>query len=381
MAEGDYNSVEGQVSNTDGNTPTTNVQGNSTEKASAAPPQFATTNWSSLTDPKKGVLKTDYQVWQYPAELATSRFPHYVMFFINANAKAASIANESAVEGVKSKSAEMSMTDAGRQSGAAVGAAPGGGGPLPEIATTFKRTSHAIALYMPPGIQTSYNMQYEESGANFMGNALIGSLDKIMGSKGGTRTSAGIMSDVVGVIPGVMEAEARQVARVGAAALGGGEGTIVGITGKAENPRTESIYKSTQLRSHTFEFTFMPKDADESQVVNDIITLFKIHMHPELQSRAAGNGGVGNLDGAYLVTPNQFDIEFHNEEMSESAFGGENTRIHKVGTSVLESMSVNYSGAGQWLAYAGTNDPVHIHLSLTFKEIEPLTRQMVAQGF
>jgi len=70
--------------------------------------------------------------------------------------------------------------------------------------------------------------------------------------------------------------------------------------------------------------------------------------------------------------PNTFDIDF--------LFNGvRNRHITKVAESVLESIDVNYAPNG-WSAH---NDgaPVQTTLTLNFKEIELIDKNMINQGY
>ena len=97
-------------------------------------------------------------------------------------------------------------------------------------------------------------------------------------------------------------------------------------------------------------------------------------MHPELAVATQGNNGSVSLEGSYLITPSTFDIEFYN-------ISARNEMIHKISTSVLESMDVDYSGSGSWLAFKGTGNPYQVNVSLQFKEIRPMHRTDVIQGY
>jgi hypothetical protein len=304
------------------------------------------------------------KVWAFPPGLGEERFPHYVMFFINTNTKATA-------------SVGRTVTDEGGNNKTSVSPGATGGG-IQSFINHFKRTDSSIALYMPPQIKTTYNQNYEETEMNFLGNAIAGTLSKLKDSNGGLDAIGNAISAATIGIP---EASLRKsVGMLSNAAMSGSDAAIMGaVTGKVDNPRTEAMFKSTQLRTHQFSFTFIPQNEHESNLIADIIDIFKISMHPELATSAQGNnttlGSIDGLEGSYLITPSTFDIEFHN------GYNNQNTMIHKISTSVLETMDVDYSGSGSWLAFKGTGNPYQVNLSLQFKEIRPMHRTAVIEGY
>jgi len=296
------------------------------------------------------------RVWAFPPELGTPRFPHYVIFYINKNNRATPITEGSTtVDGGESKVNTM-------------------GGGIQSFTSNYTRTTDAIALYMPPKITTTYAQEYENTSMNFMGNALAGSVEGVKNSAGFVGgTIEALKASFVGIPEALLRREAGAFTNLG---MSGSDAAIIGAaTGKIDNPRTEAAFNSTKLRTHNFDFSFIPQSEHESKLVKDIIAIFKRAMHPEIMSSTVNNSEGHSLEGSYLITPNTFDIEFHNQD------GTKNEMIHKITMSFLENMSVDYSGAGQWLAYKGTGNPFQINVSLQFQEMRPLHRALVSRGY
>jgi hypothetical protein len=309
-------------------------------------------------------LSTTQKVFAFPSDLGTPRFPHYVMFHINNNTKATAAVG-------------TSVTPEGNEPKNLVAGQSGGG--IQSFINNFKRTDTSIALYMPPQIKTTYNQIYEKSDMNFLGNIIAGALSNLKG----VNTEEGVLKaiksagvSVAKTVAGAGEGTLRKsVGMLSNAVMSGSDAAIMGaLTGKVDNPRTEAMFASTDLRTHQFSFTFIPQNEKESDLIADIIDIFKISMHPELAVATQGNNGSVSLEGSYLITPSTFDIEFYN-------ISARNEMIHKISTSVLESMDVDYSGSGSWLAFKGTGNPYQVNLSLQFKEIRPMHRTDVIQGY
>ena len=75
-----------------------------------------------------------------------------------------------------------------------------------------------------------------------------------------------------------------------------------------------------------------------------------------------------------LIMPTEFDIEFRSGD-------AENERISKVATCILASCDIDYGPVGEFITFSGYSDPIAISLSMTFTEIEPLSRGMISKGF
>ena len=87
-------------------------------------------------------------------------------------------------------------------------------------------------------------------------------------------------------------------------------------------------------------------------------------MHPEFTQ------GEGNY--VYLY-PSEFDVVYYNN-------GQENPHLPKYTSCVLQSMEVNYTGNGYFTSFAG-GAPTHITITMTFKELAPLTKAEIAKGY
>jgi hypothetical protein len=133
--------------------------------------------------------------------------------------------------------------------------------------------------------------------------------------------------------------------------------------GYAFNPQQQILFEGIDFRTYTMSFTFTPYSRQEANDVAKIIRLFKAHSAPRI-----ANGGAG----MFFVPPSQFKVKFLFN-------GSENTKISKIATSVIESIDVNYAPNG----YATTSDgsPVQTTISISFKEIELITRERIEQGY
>ena len=124
----------------------------------------------------------------------------------------------------------------------------------------------------------------------------------------------------------------------------------------------EQTFKGVDFRKFTFDYQFFPRDIKEAQNVMNIIYQFKFHMHPEFKS---------DLNYVWIY-PSEFDISYYTG-------GVENPHLHKHTSCVLEEMNVNYTPNGQFAVFSN-GMPTQINVSLSFKELQILSKETVAGG-
>jgi len=147
---------------------------------------------------------------------------------------------------------------------------------------------------------------------------------------------------------------------------------------KVSNPYREQLFKNMEFRRHSFQYQFAPKNANEMENIMQIIQLFKYHMHPERTK-----------DRLFLAYPAEFQIEYRfnsEEQMAAAADAGftqsnRNTWLSKIGSCVLENMKVTYGNA-DFVTIQGTGGaPAFINLELQFAETEILTNDRITQDY
>ena len=154
-------------------------------------------------------------------------------------------------------------------------------------------------------------------------------------------------------------------------------GDAVGLTGAREAfeinraevvaDRMELAFKNVNRRNFQYSFKMIPKNEKEADEIRKIIYAFKFNMLPEMTSGRAGNT---------MGFPNTFDIEYR-------FLGKDNDYISRVSTCVLETMTVSYGG-DRFKTFAPRDDGapvVETSLTLSFKELELITRERVAEGY
>jgi hypothetical protein len=280
----------------------------------------------------------------YPKELGTmERHKHYVMFFINKQENSQINFGSGAV-GTGQQGAVDSSTEATT---------------LQVKRAPTKRLSQAIALYMPAQISLQHQANY--------GEAEIGAL------VAGGMTALNSMSEGLSMTDAALKIGKEGLGNagdaLGLAALDALDATIAPgaraaleiSRGKITNNRTEMQFEGVQRRDFSFSFKMLPTSPEEAQTIQDIVTLFRFHSMPEIEVSEGS-------DGRTMIPPSTFDIEYH-----------PNKHLHRISTSILTSVDVKFGG--ERTQFFVDDQPVETELSLSFKELEIITKKRILDGF
>ena len=228
-----------------------------------------------------------------------------------------------------------------------------------------RRITDSVSLYLPPNVEETTSAKYEEAATG-----IAGFLVSAFGKKELAGMDAAQLTRKLG---GGLEGIAKDMTfrAIGLAGeLVGAEGVEAlakKAFGEASNPYMEVLFDQMSLRSFTYNFQFAPRNEDEALEVQSIIQLFRFHMAPELRPNV----------NRYVGLPSQFDI--HYMFLSKDGVASENNYYNKIATCVLQDCKVNYTPNGVKSFEDG--GPTQTTMTLTFKEIELLTKDKIAQGF
>ena len=233
---------------------------------------------------------------------------------------------------------------------------------------TTTRVTDSVAIYLPPNVQDSTGVQYNDMATGMLGYAAATGLDftKFMG----TKDYEGAAKALTGGLVGFATEAAKKAAAAVAEALAGAEGAVqLGnrIFGQADNPYLEVLFETVNVREFTYNFTFAPRNEDERNNAQSIIQLFRFHMVPELQG----------AQSRFLTLPSEFDI--HYMYQAKDGTNSENDYYNKIATCVLTDCSVDYT-PGSVTSFAD-GSPTKITMTLKFKETETLTKEKVNLGY
>ena len=255
----------------------------------------------------------------------------------------------------------------GALTGALVGAAVqgGGAGAIAANASGFsraqKRLKTAIALHVPNQLSIRY-------GANWSDEETFG----MQAAQGGieiaaalAKSAGALASKDTAAAGAYANSAAKGISAIAASVAltkGPSAGAMSTMSGLAANPMKEQIFKGIDFRTFSVDYSFSPRNAAESRSVLNIIAAFKYHMHPEYK----------DANNFLFLYPSEFDIVYYHN-------GAENMNIHRHTSCVLTEMQVNYTPNGNFTTFAG-GMPTQINITMSFKELTILTKELIAQG-
>ena len=130
--------------------------------------------------------------------------------------------------------------------------------------------------------------------------------------------------------------------------------------GAKRNPFQALLFDGVDLRTFTFNWTFIPKSRAETNAINEIIRLFKYHSLPYYKDFKAGNVSTGGR--AFLSYPS----------VCLPLITGVDTLVMKA--CMINRVDVDYAGGGE-LAFLEGGNAAALKLSVTMQEMQMWTRE------
>ena len=228
-----------------------------------------------------------------------------------------------------------------------------------------RRLDTCIAMYMPAALNVTYGSDYQDQAISPLASGAADAVQNFLETKSVQSAfeagKAKLTDDIkrrtllatLGLVDALGISGAREAFEIAA--------------GEVITDRMELAFKNVNRRNFQYSFKMIPKNEKEADEIRKIIYAFKFNMLPEMTSGRAGNT---------MGFPNTFDIEYR-------FLGKDNDYISRVSTCVLETMTVSYGG-DRFKTFAPRDDGapvVETSLTLSFKEVELITRERVAEGY
>jgi hypothetical protein len=238
------------------------------------------------------------------------------------------------------------------------------------ILPTTTRITDSIAIYLPPNVKDATSVGYNNAEMGIIGAAAAGSASVLDALRKGdmsklARTAGGAATDLLATAG--LNLGSEFIGTLAGVDPEGLKGFAKKAFGQASNPYMEVLFEGVELRTFTYNFTFSPRNSDETDDVQKIIEMFRFHMLPEL------NGG----SSAFMTLPSTFDIHYMYQVTPDVSM--ENNYYSKIATCVLKGCDVDYTPNGVKSFASGA--PTQITMSLSFQETEMLTKQHVNRGY
>lgn len=248
------------------------------------------------------------------------------------------------------------------------------------LAKSTRNEVQSITLPVPSNLQVQQGAQYSDTSLGISGALAAGKIKTGDIQEAGSSLS-GVLTDVIDRATEAFKTDDTDAAlkslglatpalsAAGGAKIAGSVGALLGVgltggnviaglsvdTGLAVNPHLAVVFQGVGFRAHSFQYKFIARNQQESDVIKNIIYAFKYAMLPSYTA--------GSLAFQY---PDEFQIEFA-EGISEY--------LYDIGTCVLESVDIQYNGEGTPLFFENTGAPVSITMSMTFKETAIHTKE------
>jgi hypothetical protein len=224
-----------------------------------------------------------------------------------------------------------------------------------------KRIDTAIALHMPPTVQSSYSADWGTSQFGLTGSAI--DAWKSMGDitdqnnwknmwNGGKNTALELLK-----LTGVKVADTLLPTKI--------KDPYMWANQIVENPYVEVIFNGISNRTFSFTFKFIPKSKKEQESIKQIVDTLKFHRAPERKE---------NLKNLYWAFPSTFDISFLKKN------GQENEWLFKISTCALTELNVQ-QGSETHFGNFPDGSPFSTHITMNFTELEVLDKNRILQGF
>ena len=247
-----------------------------------------------------------------------------------------------------------------------------------------KRLATSIALYMPPNVQVTYTPNYTDVNVGGMAGAIVQGVDLIesmITNKGTTSSTAGMWNE--------MESAFKLGMMKSLDALAPGIRALSQLKdGRIISNKMELSFEGVNRREFTYTFIFIPKSEKEAKIVEQIIWMFKYYASPayhETTGDTVTKQGMQQTTssslGRSMTIPDTFEIQYMYQ-------GSENHFLNKISTCFCTNVQVQYGG-DRYVAYTPTENvrgqrgapPQRTTLTLTFKELELITKSRIDQGF
>ena len=132
---------------------------------------------------------------------------------------------------------------------------------------------------------------------------------------------------------------------------------ITRASGQVLQSNMELLFNGPTLRSFPFVFDFAPHNVEEAEEVMKIIRIMKEAIVPKKGKNA----------GLFINSPDLFQLEY------VTARGRAHPFLNRFKVGAVSDISINYTASGTYATYGGSlRAPVHIQMSFTFKELNPI---------
>ena len=198
----------------------------------------------------------------------------------------------------------------------------------------------AFALPLPKGIRESFEINVDQSPQGLKGG-IADAMQNFISSPGGKERTQAITNSVAALAFSAMVTSTNDIGALGAQAIGA-----------VPNPHIQALFSGVPLRTHRFEWTFAPRNKEESQQLMNLLKAMKAYALPSYSSL-----GTAALAYPFLCQPELRIMK------------GEPGLIQFM-PCLIQSIELNYSPQGIPAFFEGTSHPAFIECSISMLETQ-----------
>ena len=248
-------------------------------------------------------------------------------------------------------------------------------GPPVQIPTTQQRQkaekvspTHYIILPIPQNISDTTSVSWGEDNLNSIEATMVAGGESFM--KDGPTAAFNKAVEQLKKLPDSVISDSQRnalssyISARAVSLLGGNvnpQSLISRATGQVLNSNLELLFNGVNLRTFPFVFDLAPRSRSEAEEVKSIIRVLK-------RTMSAKNGGSGSGNntsaGLFIEAPSVYQLTYKTGPAKHQF-------LNTFKPCALTDISVNYTASGTYATYED-GSPVHLQMSLTFKEINPV---------
>lgn len=221
--------------------------------------------------------------------------------------------------------------------------------PSPHTKSTLK-LAQAFALPLPKGLRETFEIDVGQESTGMAGG-VADAAQQFLASQDGADRTAALGNAAKALVYGKMVQAAGDI------------GSLLGqAVGAVPNPHIQALFSGVPLRQHRFEWTFAPRNPEESRQLMRLLQAMKAFSLPSYSSL-----GTAALAYPFLCEP-------------VIMIDGKSSDWIKFMPCLIQSVEINYAPQGIPAFFEGTSHPAFVEVSVSMLETQIHTANDYEEG-
>ena len=217
-----------------------------------------------------------------------------------------------------------------------------------------------IIMYMPEDVSTGFKgnwggKAFSTTGANVL---------RAMGQAGVDQKFTSVLKTGGDVIKKAVQLGGAQIIRETITSITGdkisNDDVFGAISGAILNPNTELLFSAVDMRNFQLQFTLVPRNSGEKDIVNEIAKIFKMCTLPKRDPGKVFGGKNDAIDAGFIGVPNLCRVSFMRGAQEHDV-------LPRYKMCAVTATDVNYTPDGTYATYRD-GQPVAMQLKINFQE-------------